>query len=147
MKTAIKERGEIDFASLADEELELAAGARWKVPGVVLRYRNSDMKRLESTYTPAFFNMFVEAALSGIVSMQMMEDFLSAGLKKDGQPYTLTEDVLDTLPITDVQEVIFEGICIAMRGMTAKAYVQQVNDAFLKAQAELNPSASPSSTT
>jgi len=133
-ETAIKERGEIDFKEAGE--------------GIVIRFRNSDLKRIESERGASFFKDVVQAILDGVASMSMLDLYLTHGVKKDGKPYQIPEDVLDEIPVHRVWDVLIDGLCMSMKGTTLKEHMEKAAEAFLEAQRndELPPRADPQST-
>lgn len=114
--TAIAARGEVDFSEAGD--------------GIVLRFRNSDLKRIESKFGTAFFNELMDNALRGTISVEAMEFYLEHGAKKDGKPVKVDADKLDELPVHTVYDKILDGLCLAMRGTTLKEVIEKSIEAF-----------------
>jgi hypothetical protein len=116
----IKARGETDFSVAGD--------------GVVLRYRNSDLKRIEEAVGPQWFNELLDKSLNGLVTMDMLELYLSAGAKKNGEPYEIPAEVLDNIVVNDVFELILESVCISKTGKSAEEYVKEIFEALEEAK-------------
>lgn len=134
MTVAIKERGETALVSPADETTKTPAGYHWTAgEDVILKFRNSDLKLIEDIEGENFFHKYVEQALTGNFKFSTLETFLKYGVKKDGKPYVIPDDVLDQIPVFDLAEAIMDGLCRAMRGMSAKAYVEETFKAFQEA--------------
>lgn len=116
--TAIKARGETAFPEAGD--------------GIVFRFRNSDLKRIEAEHGEDFFNKFAQSVAVGNTSFALIESYMTHGLKgPDGQPFTLSDEVLDDIPVHDLQEAIFDALCRSMRGQSAKEYLEEVTKALL----------------
>lgn len=134
--TAIKARGEAPIRGAGDK--------------FVLLFRNSDLKRIEAERGGAWFNEFVDAVVTGTISMELVDLYLKHGVKttKDRQPAEIPEETLDTMPVDYLIDDIFDAICIAKRGMSAKEYMAEtfklVNEAAGAGQ--LPPGESPDGT-
>ena len=143
-KSAIKERGETALENIGSPEANIAPGSRWKVPGYVLRYRNSDLKRIEASRKDAgvdsFFRELAERCTAGTVDMELLDLYLEHGVKKDGQPAALDNDQLDDIPVHDLWEVIFEAVVRSQRGMSAREYLDELAEAARQAFGQLDPS-------
>lgn len=129
---AIRVRGETNFASPATPEHP--AGSLWTAgKDVVIRFRNSDLKRVEEALGPSFFNDFFDSCRSGVIKMEVVEVFMEHGIKKKGEPYKVPDEVLDEIPYHDMCELLFEGICRSFKGKTATAYFEEMAEAYAKA--------------
>lgn len=123
---AIKERGETAFPAAGD--------------GVVIRFRNSDLKRLEAALeSPSFFADIIEATMTGKASMKTLDKCLEHGIKKDGKPYKIPDEVLDDIPIHKVWDIIVDGLCISMRGMPFKEHMEKMAAAYEEAKSNPSP--------
>lgn len=116
MDTAVKERGETNFPEAGE--------------GVVLRFRNSDLKLIEKREGDAFFNEFLDKCLGGRVGIETLEFYVGHGAKKDGQPFKVSESALDDIPVHDLAELVLDALCVSVKGMKAKAYVEEAFKAF-----------------
>lgn len=121
METAIKARGETAFKEAGD--------------GVILRFRNSDLKRLEADLGPGWFQDMMDSFLKGRPSWAYIDKMLEHGVKKDGAPYVIPEEVLDEIPVHVVGDLLMDAACISMKGMTAKETIKEMMDAIADAQA------------
>lgn len=136
MTIAIKERGETAFQSPADESKGLKAGDRWTAgEGIVLKFRHSDLKKIEADRkaagVPSFFNEFVERALAGTVDFDLMDLYVAHGAKgPDGNPIFIPESIMDEIPVHDIQELLFDALCWSMKGKSAKEHVDEIMGAF-----------------
>ncbi len=114
---AIKERGETAFQEAGD--------------GVVLCFRNSDLKQLETELGEKFFSDIFENQMT--MSFAAMELYLEKGVKKKGEPYVIPEKVIDKIPVMDVMEKIVDALCLSMRGKSMKDYIKELTDSFAAA--------------
>jgi hypothetical protein len=133
---ANKARGETAFPQAGD--------------GVVLRYRNSDLKLIESSDVggPAFFNRLIDSILAGTMTFDMLDVYVKHGAKKDGQPIEVDLDSID-MPIFELWELIGDSVCHSMRGKSLKEYIGEITK-LLAEDDEPDPKPgleSPSSTT
>lgn len=122
--TAIKERGETDFAEAGE--------------GVYLRFRNSDLKKIEAVLGPQWFNEMVDSFVHGVVKWSILELLLEHGVKKAAEPYAIPEEVLDEIVVVDIAEKCMDAACRSMRGMTAKEFVDEIMEAF-KDRSDIDP--------
>lgn len=136
-ETAIKERGEINFTE---------AGK-----GVVVRFRNSDLKRIEAEIGADFFRLIVEGVMAGNTPWATFELCVEHGVKKDGKPFVVPEEIMDEIPVHRVWDYLVDGLCMSMKGLTLKEHMDKTVAAYLDAQtkgelpSQMSPE-SPSST-
>lgn len=146
MTAAIKARGETAFMSKAvpaklgeDGKTVLAkeikAGALWSGgAGVVLRFRNSDMKRLEAELGEDWFSDLIEKSRVSFPTLATLDILLKHGAKKDGLFYEVPEDVLDEIPVMDLGELLIDAACISYKGKPLKEYLEESFEAYVEAQ-------------
>lgn len=128
METAIRERGETPFPEAGE--------------GVVLCYRNSDLKRIEAEFSgPHWFNEFVQVSMMGTPAISQVETLARHGAKKDGKPFDLDDEIFDKIPVHDLAEKIFDAVCRSMRGMSAQEYVDDVMASIAEADKNDGPPA------
>lgn len=114
-ETAIKERGEVNFPGTG---------------GYVIRFRNSDLKRLEAQFDIGFFGAIIEAVMNNKGSFEMLDALLKEGAKKDGKPVTIPEEELDEIVLEDQWKVAVDGLCMSMRGKTLAQHFDEINKAI-----------------
>lgn len=150
MTAAIKARGEIPFQSDAVvkkndagvDEIVTPAGQKWSAgKDVVLRYTNSDVKRIESELGEDWFQKMVQTNSDSMPSVAFLEVMVKHGAKKNGQPFELTESALDDIPIIDLGLKVLDASCMALKGKTAKEYFEEI----IKAIAESHGAPDPNS--
>lgn len=124
--TAIKVRGETPFPE---------AGK-----GVVLRFRNSDLKRVEAELAHDWFQLLIDDCMKGNLSLTWIEILVEHGAKKDGEPYVVPEEVMDDIPVHIMGERLFDAVCISMKGKNAKEFLEETFAAMTKAQEDGIPS-------
>lgn len=130
--TAIRARGESPFPGAGE--------------GVVLRFRNSDLKRIEAKNGDGFFNEFLDKCLSGRIGIEMLEFYVEQGAKKNGEPFQVSPEVLDEIPVHDLAELVLDAICISVKGLPAKEYVEKAFKAFQEDPTPLSESPETTST-
>lgn len=108
---AIKARGETAFPEAGE--------------GVILRYRNSDLKQIEAEHGPEWFQSMIDTFLRGIPSITFILGMVQYGAKKGGVPYEVPEDILDDIPVHDLADKIFDAACLSMKGLPAKEYLEE----------------------
>lgn len=132
---AIKERGETAFPAAGD--------------GVVMRFLNTDLKRIQATRGVDFFSEAIAFFLvESKIDFDMIDLYLEHGVKKDGKPYKLTEDEVNSIPVHDLAEIIIDALIRSMKGISAREYVDQTVQAFKDAAEkgeDLDPVMSPTS--
>lgn len=117
--------------------------------GVVLRFRNSDLKLIESVEGAAFFNKLIDDILRGSVTFEMLELYVKHGAKKDGVPVAVDIDDID-MPIFELWEIIGNAVCLSMRGKSLEEYVGEITKMLTADDLPPDPQTgleSPSSTT
>lgn len=132
--TAIKERGETAFTEAGD--------------GVVFRFLNSDLKRIEKAIGVGFFNKLADEFVVGSMSFETLDTYMKHGVKKDGEPYTVPDEVLDRIPVAAIWDKIFDAVVMSMRGETAKEYVDRLMKVLADEEPEENlvPTNGPANT-
>lgn len=110
--TAIKERGETAFTEAGD--------------GVVFRFLNSDLKKIEKALGVGFFNKLADEFVIGTMSFETLEVYMKNGVKKNGKPYTVPDKVLDNLPVALLWDKVFDAVVMSMRGETAQEYMDRL---------------------
>lgn len=110
--TAITVRGETPFPFAGE--------------GAMLLYTNSDLKVLEQTLGAQWFNEQIDSFLSGLVTVERIEFLLKTGLKKERKPFDPGEEFWENYPPLEAGEVIFDALCVSMRGIPAKDLVEKM---------------------
>lgn len=131
---AIKARGETAFDEAGD--------------GVVLRFTNSDLKRLEAELGVDWFGVMIDTFLMGVPRMETIEKLAIHGAKLNGAKFEMTEEIFDEIPIDTIAEKVMDAACISKSGMPAKDHIAERVKAFAEAEAsgEIPPNQSPDGT-
>lgn len=132
MSKAVHVRGELDLCSdpVVDKEdpsKNVPAGQLWSAgDGVVLRYTNADLKRIEQEFGDAWFGEMINSFLRGTPSIDYILKMVAHGAKKDRKPYEIPEEELDYIPIFSLGEKVFDAAFMAMRGVKSEEGIKSM---------------------
>jgi hypothetical protein len=107
---AIRKRGEVDFPEAGE--------------GVILRFTNADLARIEDQFEGDYYNDFVDQAVNGRMKASTIVLLVSYGAKKDGKPYKVPDEILDDMAINDVGDLILDALSVAKRGKTFRELME-----------------------
>lgn len=94
--------------------------------GAMLLYTNTDLKAIEQVLGAQWFNEQIDSFLSGVVTVERIEFLLRFGLKKDRKKFDPGEEFWDNYPPLEAGEIVFDAICVSMRGMKASELVEKM---------------------
>lgn len=132
--TAIKARGETPFSEAGD--------------GVVLCFTNANLKILQAKLGKQWMPIFSQDLVSGDIDLDLIEDLVKAGAKKDRKEFEVPQDVLDGMIIAELTNRVLDALYVAVHGQTFKEYIDETAEAMKEAAAKgaIPPRPSPDTT-
>lgn len=111
--------------------------------GVTLVFRNVDIRAVSDHFGAKYQEIVITGLLG--MSVEVLDECLKNGAKKDGKPVKISFDDLDDVPIADVQDKVLNAFSLCLFGRPYLDQMRWVEEEARKMveQGKENPPQSP----